>query len=473
MAVVAGSGTTATYTDTPLSPPLPTPTGSAMSAGTGYSDYTAPVSATTAARPAGTPWSPPDWRRPLTAPPAPPSPGPIPTAAAASYLIETAPTATPARRRGGSCGQTAPAHQLRLGHDRRDLLLRAGAGGQRVRRQRLHPAVHRPLRQPRHRVAQGIHRRPRPAVRQLAPWTGPSWARRHGPNLPQPRRQRQRRPLLREAADQRPRHRRRPINIVGVPDRFTGQLPIIDGTNAVTATQWKVSYLPLEDLSLVLIGADRGQNSSTAGAPGTSTWRTWRSATLTAAIPTPRPTPTPPLTARLAATQQGSGSTSRTGTTSPSRAARSTGTTRASSARPGGPAEPGGPHPRLRLHLRQRHRRRLPHAQHVHRGHRHAVPVRHLRPTAGRGLRHGAERPGPAPSSAKLVPGRWAPDRPGGGPELPDRHADPGVLQHDLRLRQPFYNPTGGASTPIHYGGDQGVAALNRKGVLEFYDNTS
>jgi parallel beta-helix repeat protein len=45
-----------------------------------------------------------------------------------------------------------------------------------------------------------------------------------------------------------------PITIIGMPDPTTGQLPIIDGTNAVTNSQWVTDYEPLDDLSLVLIG---------------------------------------------------------------------------------------------------------------------------------------------------------------------------------------------------------------------------
>ena len=58
-----------------------------------------------------------------------------------------------------------------------------------------------------------------------------------------------------------------PIRIVGVKDPATGLLPIIDGTNAVAAPQWDSHYLPLEDLSLVLIGT-RADNNSDGWSPG-------------------------------------------------------------------------------------------------------------------------------------------------------------------------------------------------------------
>ena len=45
-----------------------------------------------------------------------------------------------------------------------------------------------------------------------------------------------------------------PINIVGMPDPTTGQLPIIDGTNATTSSQWTPDYFPLENTALVLVG---------------------------------------------------------------------------------------------------------------------------------------------------------------------------------------------------------------------------
>src|SRR5205085_380358 len=35
-----------------------------------------------------------------------------------------------------------------------------------------------------------------------------------------------------------------------------------------------------------------------------------------------------------------------------------------------------------------------------------------------------------------------------------------------------LYDGPGGATAPVHYGGDQGVAAAYRKGVLHFYSNT-
>ena len=52
-----------------------------------------------------------------------------------------------------------------------------------------------------------------------------------------------------------------------MPDPTTGALPILDGTNAVTAAQWNTHYLPLEDLSLVLIGT-RADQTSTGYSPG-------------------------------------------------------------------------------------------------------------------------------------------------------------------------------------------------------------
>jgi hypothetical protein len=58
-----------------------------------------------------------------------------------------------------------------------------------------------------------------------------------------------------------------PIRIVGVKDPATGLLPIVDGTNAVAAPQWASHYLPLEDLSLVLIGT-RANNNSDGWSPG-------------------------------------------------------------------------------------------------------------------------------------------------------------------------------------------------------------
>jgi hypothetical protein len=58
-----------------------------------------------------------------------------------------------------------------------------------------------------------------------------------------------------------------PITIVGVKDPATGMLPIIDGKDAVTAAQWGSHYLPLEDLSLVLIGT-RADNNGDGWSPG-------------------------------------------------------------------------------------------------------------------------------------------------------------------------------------------------------------
>lgn len=52
-----------------------------------------------------------------------------------------------------------------------------------------------------------------------------------------------------------------PINIIGVADPATGQMPIIDGTNAVTNSQWQKSYLPFEDLSVLLVGVRINQTS--------------------------------------------------------------------------------------------------------------------------------------------------------------------------------------------------------------------
>src|SRR5207248_11426964 len=42
-----------------------------------------------------------------------------------------------------------------------------------------------------------------------------------------------------------------PINIVGMPDPTIGQMPIIDGINAVTAAQWTSHSTLLGPLSLV------------------------------------------------------------------------------------------------------------------------------------------------------------------------------------------------------------------------------
>jgi hypothetical protein len=51
-----------------------------------------------------------------------------------------------------------------------------------------------------------------------------------------------------------------PITIEGMS--VDGDLPIIDGTNAVDASQWAVGYLPLEQLSLVLISTRPNQTSA-------------------------------------------------------------------------------------------------------------------------------------------------------------------------------------------------------------------
>jgi protocatechuate 3,4-dioxygenase beta subunit len=51
------------------------------------------------------------------------------------------------------------------------------------------------------------------------------------------------------------------INIIGMPDPTTGQLPILDGTNAVTSPQWASHYEPLEDDSLLLIGQAPGMDA--------------------------------------------------------------------------------------------------------------------------------------------------------------------------------------------------------------------
>ena len=60
-----------------------------------------------------------------------------------------------------------------------------------------------------------------------------------------------------------------PITITGMADPATGQLPIIDGTNAVTNAQGSVHYQPLEDTSLVLIGNTATEQTNSAGwSPG-------------------------------------------------------------------------------------------------------------------------------------------------------------------------------------------------------------
>ena len=60
-----------------------------------------------------------------------------------------------------------------------------------------------------------------------------------------------------------------PINITGIPDPATGMLPIIDGSNAITASQWNTHSSELPPLSLVLIGT-RADNNSRNGEPGYS-----------------------------------------------------------------------------------------------------------------------------------------------------------------------------------------------------------
>lgn len=52
----------------------------------------------------------------------------------------------------------------------------------------------------------------------------------------------------------------KPIVIKGVLDPVTLERPIIDGTNAITSSQWVSHYQPLQDLSLVLIGTTNLNN---------------------------------------------------------------------------------------------------------------------------------------------------------------------------------------------------------------------
>src|SRR5205814_1151627 len=59
-----------------------------------------------------------------------------------------------------------------------------------------------------------------------------------------------------------------PTTITGVPDPTTGELPILDGTNAVAAAQFASHYQPLEDYSLVLIGTRPDNNANTGYSPG-------------------------------------------------------------------------------------------------------------------------------------------------------------------------------------------------------------
>jgi hypothetical protein len=60
-----------------------------------------------------------------------------------------------------------------------------------------------------------------------------------------------------------------PITIIGMPDPTTGQLPILDGTNATTNSQWAIHYQPLEDTSLLLIGSTSAEQNNSAGwSPG-------------------------------------------------------------------------------------------------------------------------------------------------------------------------------------------------------------
>ena len=116
------------------------------------------------------------------------------------------------------------------------------------------------------------------------------------------------------------------ITINGIPDPTTGALPVIDGANAVLASQFQNHYAPLSGSGLLVVG--RGRATSTATNRATSRSRTCSSRTPT------RPTPSPISTAPRRTTATSVPASTWSGpTTSPSRAIRSTTTARAYSER--------------------------------------------------------------------------------------------------------------------------------------------
>jgi hypothetical protein len=262
VAVVGGANAAATYTDSPLSPSTTYYYRTRQVSGSGYSDYTSPVEATTAARPAATPLEPTGLTATVDGATQVTLAWNDTNGGASSYVIETAPfswTDTPAWTQTAITAPGAASYALTTTAEtfyyaRVRAQNTAGDSGNTAK------IVFRTA-SPGTGSAKTYEIGPGKTYTSLAAldWSklGPGdtvkiYPNKNGSGNVIPYFEK---PLISvrgtEAA---------PIHILGVADPVTGQKPIIDGTNAVTATQWKSHYMPFEDLSLVLIGTRTSQH---------------------------------------------------------------------------------------------------------------------------------------------------------------------------------------------------------------------
>jgi fibronectin type 3 domain-containing protein len=271
IAVVAGSGTTAAYTDTPLSPATTYYYRVRLTNGLGYSDYTVPVAATTAARVVNTPLEATGLTATVNSATSTTLHWTDHNAGAASYLIETAPFSWTGTPTWTQVAQTA------VGDTSYNLTTTAETFYYvRIRAQS---------------AAGDSGYTPQVVIRSASPGTGSPKIYTIGPGqqyaslaaldwtklgpgdtvyiYPNKNASGTVIPYYEKPLISVRGTAAAPINIVGVADPVSGQLPIIDATNAVTAAQWASHYLPLADLSLVLIGTRAPQNTtSIAWSPG-------------------------------------------------------------------------------------------------------------------------------------------------------------------------------------------------------------
>jgi fibronectin type 3 domain-containing protein len=272
IAVIASSGTAVTYTDSPLSPSTTYSYRVRLTSGSAFGDYSAPVTATTQARVANTPLEPTNFTATVNSATSTTLTWTDTSGGSASYLIETAPfswTNTPTWTQVGQTAAGATSYNLTTTAETFYYVrIRAhNATGNSGYTQQV------AIRSASPGLPGGPH------VYKIGPgqtytslaaldWTklGPGDTVQIYPNkdaggniIPYFEK-----PLISVRGTAAA-----PINIVGMPDPTTGQLPIIDGTNAITAAQWNSHYMPLEDLSLVMIGTRASQNAASgAWSPG-------------------------------------------------------------------------------------------------------------------------------------------------------------------------------------------------------------
>lgn len=269
VAVLAGSNTTATYTDTPLTPSTTYYYRIRQASGAGYGDYTNPASTTTEARPAAAPVEPTGFSATVNSASSATLAWDDTNGGSSGYVIETAPFSwtgklawtaaaiTPAGATTHTLTTTAETfYYVRI--RARNAAGDSGSTAKIVVRT-ASPGTGSP---------KVYEIGPGKAYTSLAAldWSqlGPGdtvniYPNKDGSGTIIPYYEK---PLISVRGTAAA-----PVRIVGIADPVTGDLPIIDGTNAVAHAQWNRAYLPFGDTSLVLI-ATRSDQTSTGWSPG-------------------------------------------------------------------------------------------------------------------------------------------------------------------------------------------------------------